>query len=207
MNEHLLKATDILQIKGLNNGTLLGQGQWVQGSHQSVIQSSVIIKCTYNTSIAINVYATTVIHINNLIITYCSRGIVIDSVLDAQLNNLSVRNSSEFGLWIYKAWTVTIYSSSFSHNGINVHLNLVNIVSISYSDFTYAHQYTYNGTGLSIQNDLPNTRITITLICCFVHSNIGGGALIHSANSVNDTVVIQNTIFSNNNGHVGGYLM
>ena len=76
-------------------------------------------------SIAINVYATTVIYINNLTITHCSRGIVIDTVLDAEFNNFSVQNSSEFGLWIYNTATVTIDSCSFSHNGANTFLNLV----------------------------------------------------------------------------------
>ena len=35
--EHLLKANKVLLIKGHNNVTLLGQGQWVHGFHQSVI--------------------------------------------------------------------------------------------------------------------------------------------------------------------------
>ena len=98
--------------------TLLGQGQWVQGFHHSVIQSSVIIKCTYKTSIAVIVSITTVIHTNDLTITHCSRGIVINSVLDPQLNNLSVQNNIKCGLSIYNTTSVTLVSWSFSHNSI-----------------------------------------------------------------------------------------
>ena len=48
-DEHILNEYEVLQIKGLNNVALLGQGQWVQGFHWSVMQSSVIIKCTSKT--------------------------------------------------------------------------------------------------------------------------------------------------------------
>ena len=59
--EHLIKPNEVLDIKGHNIVTLLGQGQWVHGFHHSVIQSSVIIKCTYTTRIAVNV---SVIHVS-----------------------------------------------------------------------------------------------------------------------------------------------
>ena len=208
--EHLLKANEVLHIKGLNNVTLLGQGQWVQGFYQSVIQSSVIIKCTYNTSIAVNVYATTVIHINNLTITHCSRGIVIDSVSDAQLNNLSLQNNIEYGLWINNTATVTIDSCSFTHNGVNAFLNLVKTVYISYSNFTYAYPFILkNFSGLLIlsNGNFQESNITIVIIGCIVHSNVGVGAYLNSNNSRNHTVIVQNTIFSNNNGYYGGGLL
>ena len=142
--EHLLKENEVLQINGLNNVTLLGQGQWVQGLHWSVnIQSSVNIKCLYYTSIAsiaINVSTTTVIYIHGLTITHCNRGIAIASVLDAQLNNLFLQKNI-FGIWINNTATVTIDSCSFSHNGVNAFLNLVTKVSISYSNFTHGLLY------------------------------------------------------------------
>ena len=175
---HLLKPNEVLQIKGLNNVTLLGQGQWVQGFHHSALQSSVIIKCTYNTSTAINVYTTTVIHINDLTITHCSRGIVIDTVLDVQINRLFAQNNSEFGLAITNTATVTIDSCSFSHNGIHAFLNLVKSVSISYCNFTYGHLYPYFA-GLSVKNvnNYQDSNIIIViLIGCIFHSNHGGGA-------------------------------
>ena len=200
--EHLLNANEVLQIKGLNNVKLLGQGQLVQGFHQSVIQSSVIIKCIQNTSIAIDVYATTVIHINGLTITHCSRGIVIDSVLDAQLNNLSIQNGSKFGLSINNTTIVTVDSCSFSHNGANTKFNLTKIASISYSNFTFGH----SDHVLSIQNN-RNSNITIVIIGCIVHSNDGIGVYVFSNNSGDHTIIIQNTIFSNNKGGVGGLYM
>ena len=199
--EHLLKTNEVLQIIGLNNVTLLGQGQWVQGFHHSVIQSSVIIKCTHTTSIAINVYATTVIHINNLTITHCRKGIVIDSVSDAQLNNLSVQNNIELGLWITNTATVTIDSCSFSHNGINAFLNSVKTVSISYSNFIYGHN---DVSRLFIQNgdNFQGCNVTVVIIGCIIYSNVGYGISVNS-NSRNHTIIIKNTIFSNNNGYYG----
>ena len=164
--EHLLKGNEVLQIKGLNNVKLLGQGQWVQGFHQSIIQSNVIIKCIYKTSTAINVSASTIIHVNGLTITHCSRGIVIHSVLDAKLNKVSVQHGSKIGLWINNTDTVTIDSCSFSHNGVNAFLNLVKNVSINYSNFTNGQRSMYGSHvtgGFSIHNNdqLPSTGITI----------------------------------------------
>ena len=208
--EHLLKANEVLHIKGLNNVTLLGQGQWVQGFHHSAVQSSVIIKCTHTTSIAINISGTTVIYINNVIITHCSRGIVIDSVLGVQLNNLSIQNNIEYGLWIKNTVTVTIDSCSFSHNGVNALLNLVKTVSISNSNFTFAHPFMLNNfTGLLITSggNFQDSNITIVIIGCIVHSNVGIGAYVLSNNSRYNTVIVQNTTFSNNNGYYGGGLL
>ena len=199
--EHLLKTNEVLQIKGLNNVTLLGQSQWVKGFHHSVIQSRVIIKCTHTTSIAINnVYATTVVYINNLIITHCSRGIVIDSVLDAQLNDLSVQNDIEYSLLITNTATVTIDRCSFSHNGINAFLNSVKTVSISYSNFIYGCN---DVSGLFIQNgdNSQGCNIKIVIIGCIFYSNVGYEVSLNS-NSRNHAI-IKNTIFSNNNGYYG----
>ena len=196
--QHLLLTNEVLHIIGLNNVTLLGQGQWVQNSHQSVIQSSVIIKCTYNTSNAIIVHTTTVIHINGLTITQCGTGIVIDTVLDVQLKNVFVQNNSNFGLSIINTATVTIDSCTVSHNGVNTFLNLVKTVSISYCNFTYGHS---NVAGLTIKNvkNFQDSNTTIVIIIgCIIHSNIGIGAYLRSNNSKNDTIVVQNTIFSNN---------
>ena len=206
--EHLLKANEVLQIKGLNNVKLLGQGQWVQGFYQSIIQSNVIIKCIYKTSTAINVSASTIIHINGLTITHCSRGIVIHSVLDAKLNKLSVRHGSKFGLWINNTDTVTIDSCSFSHNGVNAFLNLVKNVSINYSNFTNGqrsmHGFHVTG-GFSIHNidHLPSTGITILIFGCIVHSNVGG-VFLYSNNVRHHTVIIQSTVFHDNSGLIEG---
>ena len=197
--EHLLKANEVLHINGLNNVTLLGQGQWVQDFHQSVIQSSVIIKCIYTTSIGVYVYATTVIHINNLTITHCSRGIAIDSVSDAQLNNLFVHNNSKYGLWITNTTTVTIDNCSFTHNGDNAFLNSVKTVYISYSNFTYG---LYNGLIIQNGDNFQGSNITIVITGCIVYSNVGCGAYVHSNNSRNHTLIVKNTIFSNNNGGI-----
>ena len=67
---------------------LFGQDQWVQGFHWSVKQSSVFIKCTYNTSIGINISATNIINSNSIATTGCNKGIVIASVVDVQIYNL-----------------------------------------------------------------------------------------------------------------------
>ena len=207
--EHILNEYEGLQIKGLNNVELLGQGQRVQGFHWSVMQSNVIIKCTYNTSIAINVSSTTVIQMNDLTIANCNGGIFITSVSYSYFNNLSVQNSSKFGLWINNTATVTIDSCSFSHNGANVMLNLVKTVSISYSNFTFGCCYYYS-SGLSIQNDdagtLLSTSVTVEIIGCLVYSNTGntvGGANVYSHVRGSHTLIIQNTIFQNNNGNKG----
>ena len=207
--EHIINEHEGLQIKGLNNVALVGQGQWVQGFHWSVMQSSVIIKCTYNTQLAINVSATTSIQIHGLTFANCYRGIFITSVSDVYFNNLSVQNSSKFGLWINNTATVTIDSCSFSQNGANVIMNLVKTVRISYSNFTFGCCYC-NCSGFSIQTvDISNsssTNVTIEITGCLVYSNNGstvGGANVYSTIRGSLTLIIQNTIFKNNNGNKG----
>ena len=207
--EHVLNEHEGLQIKGLNNVALVGQGQWVQGFHWSVMQSSVIIKCTYNTQLAINVSATTSIQIHGLTFANCYEGIFITSVSDVYFNNLSVQNSSKFGLWINNTATVTIDSCSFSQNGANVIMNLVKTVSISYSNFTFGCCYYYSN-GLSILsydiNTLLSTSLTVKIVGCLVYSNNGntvGGANVYSTIKGSLTLIIQNTIFKNNNGNKG----
>ena len=207
--EHILNGFKALQIKGLNNVRLLGQGQWVQGFHWSVMQSSVIIKCNYNISLAINVSATTAIQIKGLTFTNCYRGIFITSVSDAYFNNLSVQNSSKFGLSINNAATVSINNSSFSQNGANVIMNLVKSVHISYSNFTFGCCYYYSN-GLSIQTDdtsnSSSTSVRVEIIGCLFYSNNGskdGGANVYSTIRGSLTLIIQNTIFKNNNGNKG----
>ena len=207
--EHVLNEHEGLQIKGLNNVALVGQGQWVQGFHWSVMQSSVIIKCTYNTQLAINVSATTSIQIHGLTFANCYEGIFITSVSNAYFNNLSVQNSSKFGLWINNTATVTIDSCSFSQNGANVIMNLVETVSISYSNFTFGCCYYYSN-GLSIQTyDIGNsssTSVIIGIIGCLLYSNNGstvGGANVYCTIRGSHILIIQNTIFKNNNGNEG----
>ena len=206
--EHILNEYKGLQIKGLNNVALLGQGQWVQGFHWSVMQSSVIIKCA-NIPLAIYVSATTAIQISGLTFANCDGGIFITTVSYSYFNNLSVQNSSNFGLRIYNTTAVTIDSCSFSHNGANVMLNLVKTVSISYSNFTFGCCHYYSN-GLFIQTDHTSTsssiNVAVKIIGCLVYSNTGntvGGANVYSHVSGHHTLIIENTIFQNNNGNKG----
>ena len=159
--EHLLKSNEILQIQYRYNVTLLGQGQLVQSFHWSVMQSSVI-----------NVFATTIVHINGITIANLSTSIVINSVLNTRLNHVSVQNSSEFGLSINKAATVTIDSCSFSCNGVNTNFHFVQNTNIGYSNFTFGYQYTHDGTGLYIESS-GKDNVSIEIFGCSFHSNDG----------------------------------
>ena len=207
--EHVLNEYEVLQIKGLHYVGLFGEGQWVQGFHWSVMQSSVVIKCTYNTTLAINVSSTTVIQIRGLTFANCNGGIFITTVSETYFTNLSVQNSSKFGLRIYNTTTVTIDNCSFSHNGANVILNLVKVVSISYSNFTFGCCYNYSN-GLSIQTNDTSTsssiNVAVKIVGCLVYSNTGntvGGANVYNHVRGSHTLIIENTIFQNNKGNKG----
>ena len=207
--EHIIKTNEGLQIEGLNNVIFLGQGQWVHGFHWSVMQSSVIIKCISNITTAINVSVTSVVQIDGLTINNCHRGIFIASCVNVQLNNLSIQNSSHIGLVIENTTIVTINSCSFSHNGVNVNLISVKTITISYSNFTFGYLYNNKeSTGLFILNEdtLSHESRRIEIITCLISLNNGGGGFIHSNVTGNQVVIIQNTIFSNNNGNmsIGG---
>ena len=146
---------------------------------------------------------------NDLTIANCNGGIFITSVSDSYFNNLSVLNSSKSGLFINNTAAVTIDKCSFSHNGANVMLNLVKIFSISYSNFTFGCCYNYSH-GLSIQTDDTSTsssiNVAVKIIGCLVYSNTGitvGGANVYSHVSGSHTLIIENTIFQNNNGNNG----
>ena len=204
--EHIIKTNEGLQIEGFNNVIFLGQGQWVHGFHWSVMQSSVIIKCISNITTAINISVTSVVQIDGLTINNCHRGIFIASCVNVQLNNLSIQNSSHIGLVIENATIVTINSCSFSHNGVNVNLISVKTITISYSNFTFGYLYNNKeSTGLFILNEdsLSHESRRIEINTCLISLNNGGGAFIHTNITGNQVVIIQNSIFSNNNGSMG----
>ena len=207
--EHTIKEHEVLKIEGLNNVSLLGQGQWVQGFHWSVMQSSVIIRCiTYNGT-AINVSNTTTIQVNCLTITNCSKGMIISSVFDAHCINISIQNSSHVGLMVDNVESVIIENSLFSRSRVNANMTLVKIVSISYSNFTFGYEHENFANGLLIRNDkmLSLERI-IEIYGCLFYSNAGyqSGAALLSNTYANYTVVIQNTTFQSNNGDQSGGL-
>ena len=208
--EHTIREYEVLKIEGLNNVSLLGQSQWVQGFHWSVMQSSAIIRCIIDNATAINVSTTSTIQVSSLTITNCSKGMIINSVFDAHCTNLSIQNSSLVGLMVDNVDSMIIENSSFGQSRVNVNMILVKIVNISCSNFTFGYENDYFANGLFIRNDdkLSLERRKIEIYGCLFYSNGGyqSGAALLSNIYGNYTVDIQNTTFQSNNGDWNGGL-
>ena len=207
--EHTIREYEVLKLEGLNNVSLLGQGQWVQGFHWSVMQSSVIIRCITENATAINISTTTTIRVSCLTITNCSKGMIVSSVFHAHCTNVSIQNSSHVGLMVDNVDSMIIENSSFSQSRVNGNMSLVKTVNISSSNFTFGYENENFANGLLIRNNekLSLERRIIEIYDCLFYSNAGyqSGAALLSNMYANFTVVIQKTTFQNNSGdHSGG---
>ena len=119
--EHILNDTFVME--GLENVILIGQGEWVQGFHWSVMQSTVVIRCTSDESNGLKISDTDKIIVNRLTLAGCASGLAIRNSMTVTIHHLSCQNNSENGLFIGISDTqpsdvaVSIADSSFSHNG------------------------------------------------------------------------------------------
>ena len=117
---YFLKGTHTLQhqllINGVSNLTLQGLGDIEQGFHETVMQSTSVIRCS-NYRVGIAFAQCTDLVFKSLTFANCE--LITVAILNARnfiLNWVSVQNSSGIGLYLHNTFNVFIANSSFAQN-------------------------------------------------------------------------------------------
>ena len=156
---HLLDLQELVVFTNLTNAVFEGDGTMEQGFHETIWQSTVVIKCTEHSSTGIafvyssnitfryitiancgadmsdnlNIYTKQSRLINDMnCLTACSLGyFYVDHIV---IEHASVQNGSETGLLIVtNGGDLVISNSSFAQNGLDGHLDGCNI-AVVYTD-------------------------------------------------------------------------
>ena len=192
---HILQ--DTLEISGVSNITLQGLGHIEQGFHETVMQSTSIIRLNGHNSSNIQFTFSTDVVLKSLTIAnygFNLNSSDIDSLVFGDTNNvtlewLSVQNGSGNGLILDNAFDVLITNSTFANNR-NPYIYVANVV-IYYSE---------QAKRLSRIN-IVKSNFTLAL-------GSGMTLVYHVDNEINVEVIIEKSCFSNNNGQtVGGILI
>ena len=227
--QHLLD--DKLVLSSLYNVTLLGQGQWIEGFHQLVMQSTVIIMCNNVKDFAILINQTKHVIIREITITNCEKSLSISFAHNISLFRISIQNNSRTGVMIDESRQINIIDSCFSKNGFNDtfeqyprgHMSINNYqypltINIMQSNFSFAISADTGGLSVSVFlykcksatccRVMPsNQRSHIELTDVQFYSNFGeesGGAYILLRGAVNSTLLLKRCSFVNNTSYYGG---
>ena len=120
---HFLQG--ILEISGVSNITLQGLGHIEQGFHETVMQSTSVIRCSDYNRGGIKFTNSTDVVLKSITITNYGYNLIRSngvSLFFGDINNVtlewvSVQNSSDIGLVLYNGFDVLIINSTFANNG------------------------------------------------------------------------------------------
>ena len=206
---HLLNLQELVVFTNLTNAVFEGDGRMEQGFHETVWQSTVVIKCTEHSSTGIAFVNSSNITFRYITITNCgadmlNNTISVDfispkaslwylSVGNIAIDHASVQNGSGSGLQIItEGADLSITTSSFARNGVQGSINTVANVIILYTD------------PLNCDPQIYNTLITNTNISHlpFHPSTISsfGLAMVIIQSSYSVTIVLDSVIAYRNNG-------
>ena len=217
---HFLNSS--FRLENIRKLSLIGQGQWVIGPHWSTKQSTVVIKCTAHSKIAIK--SSDYVYIHKLTVTNCGAGFQANHVENFHMSYVSIQNSTFFGLFYNASDSslmggiirCTIFNTSFYKNclGGTVRNSCSHAAFFSYS---IPVVYMFNDssvsygedmiTGLLFSGDKGDTtdnheHIELYLTNCLFYNNSGiisGGinVIIHSILlRVESTAFIKNNVRS-----------
>ena len=189
---YFLEGTHILQdalwISGVSNITLQGLGHIEQGFHETVMQSTSIIRLNgYNSSYILFAYSTDIVLKLLTITNYGFNLNLTFSLTFYEINNVtlewvSVQNGSGKGLIIFNAFDVLITNCNFANNG---YPNTV----VANADFFYDDQ-----TKRLSRINIVKSNFTLGL---------GTGLILYNKETEVE-VIIENSEFSHNNGRYAG---
>ena len=193
----------ILNISNVSNITLQGLGHIEQGFHETVMQSTSVIRCSDSNRTGIRLSSSGNITIKSLTIANCGFDnyisyeelprnpngtywylhhrvslfiINIDSVI---LECVSVQNSSGNGLVLVNGYDVLIDKSSFANNGVS-------------------------GNALIVYDDQLQRLSTVIIMKSNFSFGLGHGIDLLYINDTEANVIIANSMFSNNIARSGG---
>ena len=188
---HILQST--LEISDVSNITLQGLGHIEQGFHETVIQSTSVIRCSDSNRTSIQLISTRDVVLKSLTIANCGEfgsyqgynvTLLFVDINIVTLEYVSVHNNSGYGLYLVNALTVLIINSSFANNG--------------------AHE-TSGGNALMYYNDQLERLSRVNIVNSNFTMGLGCGITLLYYNETKAEVNISNSIFSyNTNMQKGG---
>ena len=195
----------ILNISNVSNITLQGLGHIEQGFHETVMQSTSVIRCSDSNTTGIRFSSSRNITIKSLTVANCGfynynsdqeynfcgfywhpyfivslYFVDVDSV---NLECVSVQNSSGDGIILYNVYDVLIVDSSFANNG-------------------YLGTYSHNV--LLVYDDQINRFFKIIILKSNFTLGFGYGMYLYGGYDNVADVFIESSIFSHSNGWNGG---
>ena len=215
---YFLKGTHTLQhqllINGVSNITLQGLGDIEQGFHETVMQSTSVIRCS-NYRVGIAFAQCTDLVFKSLTFANCE--LITVAILNARnfiLNWVSVQNSSGIGLYLHNTFNVFIANSSFAQNQFSkTCLNCLDQggnVLIDYDDYYYDFDQLNNNKQYKVDIVQSNFTLGLNPRHCFVSENneiffgLGGGLSISLlAQSYKVQFYIDSIVFYNNTANIG----
>ena len=119
--EHFLEST--FYLFRYVNLSFVGLGKWRQGSHWSVHESTVVIKCTNSTIIGFHLKDIYYLYMKGVTITGCGKALYIADVSMINFWHISIQNNTDKGIE-YASFTATtsqisVMQSCFYHNCLN----------------------------------------------------------------------------------------
>ena len=217
---HILQGT--LEISYVSNITLQGLGHIEQGFHETVMQSTSVIRCrgcngsdiqfTYSTNIALK--SLTIANYEFYLNPIYSDSLVFADTNNVTLEWVSVQNGSGNGLLLFNAFDVSITNSTFTNNRNPLanaliyyreqakRLSRINIVK---SNFTLAL-----GSGIAFVFNVDNeVEVEVIIENSEISHNKGqsdnaGGVLINFNNGSGSIEFTNCTIYNNTARYWGG---
>ena len=219
---HTLQGT--LEISNVSNITLQGLGHIEQGFHETVMQSTSVLRCSNYDRTSIQFTSSAVVVLKSLTIANCGGFYDITyqqtniNLLFVDTHNIllewvSIQNSSGDGLVLYNTFDLLIANSTFTNNGgpktfvNNViifsddQLERVSRVSIMKSNFTLG-----SGYGISLSYVGANKIEIFIKNSIFSHNTYGGGVYIDLYNGNGSIEFSSCTIYNNSAQQYGGGL-
>ena len=181
----------ILNISNVSNITLQGLGHIEQGFHETVMQSTSVIRCSDSNRTGIRFNSSSGVILKSLTITNCgfkwnqyySNSIYFVEINKVTIECVSVQNSSSDGLFFLNAYDVLIVNSSFANNGGPE--TLAGNVYIKY-------------------NDKNNRLLNVIILNSNLTLGLGGGIYFKSIGDNKAKVFIENSMFLSNKAWSGG---
>ena len=186
---HTLQS--ILNISDVSNITLQGLGRIEQGFHETVMQSTSVIRCSDSIRSGIQVNSSSDVVLESLTIANCefswhpnySASLSLVGINNVTLKWLSIQNSSGNGLILLNTYDVLIANSSFANNG-----DLETFVGNVYIKY----------------NDQINRLSRVIITKSNFTRGLGYGLYLWCDHDNEPDVMIENSIFSNNNASLSG---
>ena len=208
---HLLDLQELVVFTNLTNAVFKGDGRMEQGFHETVWQSTVVIKCTEHSSTGIAFVNSSNITFRYITITNCGADMLKNNILvniplgnaslwylsvgNIAIDHASVQNGSGSGLQIItEGADLSITTSSFARNGVRGSINTVTVanVLILYTDPLNCDPQRYNTL-------ITNTNISHLPFHSSTISSFGlAMEIIQSSYSV--TIVLDSVTAYRNNG-------